>query len=354
MHSRGVNRMKRRRRLLFKGLALLILVTGLMLLSQRERWHYDFYHKWKSPDGQYIVNAYRRNLGFLELVLNPNDGAPWLVELVDAKSGELFLESTVVGLLDPFSIRWDHESCQYARRYPPWKLPRRIIDIGYRYKYQVPPEQSSSTKRPACLRDLDLATLDLASRVNSTKADQPRRFCGLELDDPPKGSGFDPGFGWLRTPGKHAIRRFHRNLNPYRDELAGIAFDNRNEALVVVFRASSKALVDPQIRERLKLHTNGLRFRLRERCFTEAQSDCAHKVIARQGLWLSPGTKYLATPEKTMGSVRVEILNDEASAKALKALLGPLVEVQVVEKIGWGQPRAGWAKKLSRHLESGK
>lgn len=321
--------MSRNRRILGVSSGLAVVVFALMALGKSQRWYYGLYRTWKSPDGQYVVNSYRRDLGFFEMMLSGFSGAPWLVELLDASSGERLRESTVEGGVDPISIHWGHESCEYAQSYPAWELPRRIDDLSYRYKYRP-------SQRPACLEELGLANIDLRLRATQAGSGGHRRFCGLALDDPPKGAGEDPGYDWLGSL-QEELSAFHRNLDPYRDNLAGIEIDNWNAQFVVVFNPASKALVTPGISETLAARTRGFGFRVRERCFTKTESECARAVLDNEELWLAAGASHLVSPDKKVGDFRVHIEHEHASAKKLKALLGPLVRVEVVDEIQWGE-----------------
>lgn len=312
--------------------AIIALSCGALQLSRAQRWHYSLTRSWKSPDAQYIVNAYRRELPFVEAALYYFSEPAWLMELVDAKSGALVEESEYRGLAMDLSVHWTEQECRYALLTEPWQLPNPLSSLDYAYKPKVRPDQQRSKTMPACLQSLGFSSLTLSPLQEPVTKEAVPRNCR-----PGNRTWLDqiqgPTSNRLRKKEQESFAQLHRNLNPYRDVLAGLSFDDQSQSLLVVFKQGALPLPVPELKVKLSQDTGELKLGIRERCFSQAQIECARRVIARKGLWLTPGTEYLAVLERSVGDFQVQIKQDPVSAKTLKALLGPLVRIKIVYRI---------------------
>lgn len=294
--------------------ALILALGGLFALSKAQRWHYEFVRNWKSPDGQYIVNSYRYRFPILEAFVAIYEDEPLLIDLVDTASGDVLEQIDVDGLGLALSIQWDTHECRFSKWREPWELPRPIINLDYAYKPQVRPEPGSSTELPTCLAELGLASLDRTSIGERA----PNRYCEKPSPAPSQDQ-------------QQAINQLHRNLNPFRQDLAGIA--SSQGSVIVVFKQGSATLTISDLKDRLNQNTEGIQVQVKERCFSEAQIECARSVIARNNLWRSQDTESLAVLNRKVGDFHVQIRQDQNSAKRLKRLLGQMVDAEVVFRI---------------------
>lgn len=180
---------------------------------------------------------------------------------------------------------------------------------------------------PACLASLKLDPFPL------THPEGPiPRFCGLDTDSPAPKHQDNEDYAWLGYGERQTeLKRLHRNIAPYKKDLAGIVFDNSNHELVIVFFPPIKD--GTKLRADIQSGLKELKVRVRRACRSRAQMACAKEVLAREELWRTPGTVIDTLERKPNGDFRVAIERDQASAQALERLLGDMVKVQILDKI---------------------
>lgn len=220
-----------------------------------------------------------------------------------------------------------HRGTRASREEPRVSVKKEEI----RSEPKVPEDQ----RLPACLRQLDLNGAQSETGLREANSETSRKFCGLPGTSTSGDEG--PGYGWLKAAGRDDLKQLHRNLDRYRSELAGIEIDNRKKEMVILFNQKSLALSDPGMLRHLSNEVRRLKFRVRERCYSRAQSKCARTVLEREKLWSSPKTEHDWSENAKTGRFRVLIERDEVAAKKLKKLLGPLVAIEVVDKLTLGQ-----------------
>lgn len=192
---------------------------------------------------------------------------------------------------------------------------------------EVPSKAEAPIRRPppACLASLKLDPFPVPEGPIP-------RFCGLDADSPAPKHQDNEDYAWLGYGERQTeLKRLHRNIAPYKKDLAGIVFDNSNHELVIVFFPPIKD--GTKLRADIQSGLKELKVRVRRSCRSRAQMTCAKEVLAREDLWRTPGTEIDTLERKPNGDFRVAIERDQASAQALERLLGDMVKVQILDKI---------------------
>ena len=193
----------------------------------------------------------------------------------------------------------------------------------------------------ASLGHRDVAVIAASSRVFSLPEPEPEipRLCGLSADRPAsdRAKTVEPNSPWLaRARAQPKLHVVYRRVENLQEAVVGLVTDHNNEAMVVVLDSDLPGL--SKLVESLVADLAPLKVRVRASCHGGARIREAEKLLQDSKIWadgIASTHRWRFDIENGIWVVNVE--RDERAAANLKALLGELVQVDVVSEMPMGE-----------------